>query len=131
MRSERGRKLGVLSEPATVQLSYYLHSIVSYSPRSAPHRSNHILHFRDARWLLTSRNLATGLESSLLTAIKPLCGLLYSACYVSVPYKHSIDGHPVLPRMLISANIASFRVIRLCLPSSKASRLLILASVHY
>jgi len=94
-RSERGRKLGLLSEPAIVQLSCSYNLSCHTQFAAVRHRSSHILHFLDFLWALVGRTLPTGLESSLVATVKP-CSLLYSACCVSLLHEYSTDD-PVLP----------------------------------
>jgi hypothetical protein len=128
--SERGRKLGVLSEPAISQLSCSLQSIVPYSVRGAPPSSEPYPPLPGLPVGTHGQQSSSGLEPSLVTTSKrlpsPLFRLLRKPPFMSILLM--IQSYA---RSLISADIASFPIIRLCLASSRPSKLLIQASLQY
>jgi hypothetical protein len=127
--SERGRKLGVLSEPAISQLSCSLQSIVPHSVRGAPPSSEPNPPLPGLPVGTHGQKFSSGLEPSLVTTAKRLPSPLFLLCkptFMSILLM--IQSYA---RSLISADIASFPIIRLCLSSSRASRLLIQASLQY
>ena len=130
MRTERGRKLGALLEPAIAQLPvpYNLSCHVQFL--ALHYRLSHMLHFLDFPWALTDTNLFYRLEiqscndgkASAVSSIP----LALEACLMS-----SLLTIHSYARLLISANIAYFPIIPLCLPSSRPLKLLTLVSLLY
>lgn len=128
VKSERGQNYGHCQNPQ--QFSFPITCNLScHTQLAALHMSRAISSVLGSPVVIHHQKLTRGLESGLLRTTNPLRSSLFHLICKNCEYSFMyilVNTH--LP---ISTNIASFRTIRSCLPSSRPSMLLILPSSEY